>query len=49
MVCECKCIPIHLPDSYIEHGAPDILKEKYGLDAQSIAGKIRRKLYEGEA
>lgn len=44
-----KCIPIHLPDSYIEHGAPDILKEKYGLDAQSIAGKIRRKLYEGEA
>ena len=44
-----KCIPIHLPDSYIEHGAPDILKEKYGLDAQSIAGKIRRRLYEGEA
>lgn len=44
-----KCMPIHLPDSYIENGAPDILKEKYGIDAEGIAGRIRRMLYEGEA
>jgi len=36
-----KCIPVALPDSFIEHGAPDILKEKYGLDAKTIAQMIR--------
>ncbi len=36
-----KCIPVALPDSFIEHGAPDILKEKYGLDAKTIVQMIR--------
>ncbi len=44
-----RFIPVHLPDSYIEHGAPDILKEKYGIDAESILARIRSALNEGEA
>ena len=35
-----RFIPIALPDSFIEHGSVERLREKYGLDAKSIAGKI---------
>lgn len=31
---------VALPDQFIEHGSVKELKEKYGLDAESIAGKI---------
>ena len=33
-------IPIALPDSFIEHGSVECLREKYGLDAKSIADRI---------
>ena len=32
------------PDAFIEHGAPDDLYEMYGLDARSLAGRIRKEL-----
>ena len=35
-----RFIPISLPDSFIEHGSVECLREKYGLDAKSIADKI---------
>lgn len=35
-----KCLPICLPDAFIEHGAPKELYEKYGMDAESVAKKI---------
>lgn len=36
-----KCISAALPDKYIEHGAPELLKEIYGLKPDKIADKIR--------
>lgn len=36
-----KCLPVSLPDVYIEHGAPDLLKEKYGLGVETILNRIR--------
>lgn len=36
-----KCIPVTLPDSYIEHGAQEALREKYGLGEKDIFDKIR--------
>ncbi len=35
-----RFIPISLPDAFIEHGSVTLLREKYGLDAKSIADKI---------
>ena len=35
-----RFIPVSLPDSFIEHGAVGLLREKYGLDAKSIAARI---------
>lgn len=35
------CIPVTLPDCYIEQGAPDLLKEEYGLGVSGIVDKIR--------
>ncbi len=35
---------IGLPDSFIEQGAPHILRKKYGLDAEGIANSIRKAL-----
>ena len=35
------CIPITLPDMYIEHGAQEILKKKYGITEETIIDKIR--------
>ena len=43
-----KCIPVTLPDSYIEHGAQDALRSRYGLDADDIFNKVRGCLIEGE-
>lgn len=36
-----KCLAVCLPDAFIEHGAPEELYEKYGMDAESMAGRIR--------
>ena len=36
-----NCIPIKLPDIYIEHGAQEILKKKYGITEETIIDKIR--------
>lgn len=36
-----KCISAALPDKYIEHGAPELLKDIYGLMPDKIADKIR--------
>lgn len=33
--------PVALPNQFIEHGSVDFLKKKYGLDAQSIAEKVK--------
>ncbi len=33
-------IPVSLPDTFIEHGAVNLLREKYGLDAKSITERI---------
>ena len=35
-----KCLIISLPDEFIEHGDSRILKEKAGIDADSITEKI---------
>ncbi len=34
-------IPICLPDTYIEHGSPEELYDKYGMDAVSVAARIK--------
>ena len=39
-----KSIAISLPDKFIEHGKPDILKEKYGLGKEYILDKITKLL-----
>ena len=33
---------IGIPDKFVEHGSPDILREKYGLNAEGIAETIRK-------
>ena len=40
--CQKECISICLPDRFIEHGSPEELKEKYGLNAASVLEKIER-------
>lgn len=35
------CIPICLPDTFVQHGAPEELYEYYGMDAHSVARRIR--------
>ncbi|MCH5251674.1 MAG: 1-deoxy-D-xylulose-5-phosphate synthase [Lachnospiraceae bacterium] len=35
-----KCLAICLPDVFVEHGSPEELYEKYGMDAESVAEKI---------
>lgn len=39
-----SCHAICLPDSFIEHGAPEELYEKYGMDAASVARAISEEL-----
>jgi 1-deoxy-D-xylulose-5-phosphate synthase len=36
-----KTLRIGLPDAYIEHGSQNVLRQKYGLDADGIYAKIR--------
>ncbi len=36
-----KSLRIGLPDSYIEHGAQNVLRHKYGLDADSIYSSVK--------
>lgn len=36
-----KCMPVCFPDVFVEHGAPDELYERYGMDAASVAERIR--------
>lgn len=38
---------IGLPDNFIEHGAPDVLRKKYGLDAEGIANSVRKSIESG--
>ena len=35
-----QILNIGLPDSFIEHGYPEVLRDKYGLTAEKIASKI---------
>ena len=42
-----KVLCIGLPDKFLEHGSVSILKEKYGIDAKSIAERVL-KAYEEE-
>jgi len=42
-----KILKIGLPDSFIEHGHPSILREKYGLTSKKIAEQIRQWMKQG--
>lgn len=35
-----KCLSICFPDQFIEHGTPEEIYEKYGMDAVSVAEKV---------
>ena len=35
-----RCVPICFPDKYIEHGLPEEIYERYGMDAASVAEKV---------
>jgi len=37
-----KVITVSIPDKYVEHGNPVILKKELGLDAESIAERVFR-------
>lgn len=37
---QCRCLPITLPDSYIEHGNVELLKKEVGVDAETIVKRI---------
>lgn len=39
-----KCFSVCFPDQFIEHGTPEELYEKYGLDAVSVSNRIVRKI-----
>lgn len=39
---EVEVCPVALPNQFIEHGSVNILKKKYGLDAESIADKVHQ-------
>lgn len=39
-----RCLPVCLPDEFIEHGSPEELYEKYNMDAGSVAERIERVL-----
>lgn len=42
-----KVLPLALPDDYVEHGSIRSLRKETGLDAETMAERIR-KLYEGK-
>lgn len=35
-----KCLPVCYPDVFVEHGDPEELYERYGLDPESVAERI---------
>lgn len=37
-----RCLPICFPDIFVEHGLPEEIYRKYGLDAASVADKISK-------
>ena len=39
-----KCLSVCFTDQFIEHGTPEELYEKYGLDAASVSNRIVRKI-----
>lgn len=39
---DCRLMNITIPDEYVEHGNVDLLKKEIGIDAESIADKIRK-------
>jgi len=39
-----KCLPVCLPDAFIEHGNPEELYQKYNMDGDSVAESIRKVL-----
>lgn len=41
-----KVFPVAIPNVYVEHGNLQILKQETGIDADSIAGRIRKKCEE---
>lgn len=38
-----EVVRIGIPDCFVEHGAPEILRHKYGLDAEGIIASIKAK------
>lgn len=38
-----EVLRIGIPDCFVEHGAPDILRRKLGLDAVGIVNSIKEK------
>ncbi len=45
---EVSVLRIGLPDRFIEHGSQEILRRKYGLDAQGIASRVKHFLASGK-
>ena len=39
-----RLVPVNIPDEYVEHGNPEILKHEIGLDAESIYNRIKNEL-----
>ena len=35
-----RCVSVCFPDRFVEHGLPEELYEKYGMDAASVAEKV---------
>lgn len=43
-----RVIPVAIPNMYVEHGNPEILKHEIGIDAEGALRRIREKLAEKE-
>jgi 1-deoxy-D-xylulose-5-phosphate synthase len=39
---DCKTVPFSIPDMFIEHGAPDLLRDLLGLNAEKIYNVVAR-------
>ena len=37
---DCKLLSIAIPDEYVEHGNPELLKKEIGIDANGITERI---------
>lgn len=38
---ECRFLTVTLPDAYVEHGNVEVLKKEVGIDAESIAARVK--------